>query len=195
MQTSLRIRRARSEDAGAIAKVHVETWRAAYAGIVPDAYLVRMTESGQAFTWRKILARKQAEETVLVVEAPQADKAAGAGKGGREDRRIVAFGSCGAQRDNALTYRGEVFTLYVAPDWQAQGIGRQLLGALFRRLYEAGLPDAMIWVLAENPARFFYERMGGQRIAEREQTFAGEALAETAYAWPDLETWLNQVGV
>ncbi len=194
MQTSARIRRARSDDATAIAKVHVETWRAAYAGIVPDSYLVRMTESGQAFTWRKLLGRKQAEETVLVVEAPTPERR-GAPETSDSSHDIVAFGSCGVQRDSTLTYKGEVFTLYVAPDWQAQGIGRQLLGALFRRLYEAGVGNAVIWVLADNPARFFYERMGGQRIAEREQTFAGKALVETAFAWPDLEAWLNQVGV
>jgi len=34
----LRIRAATPDDAAAIARVQVETWRAAYVGIVPDAW-------------------------------------------------------------------------------------------------------------------------------------------------------------
>ena len=46
---------------------------------------------------------------------------------------ILGFGSCGPNRGDRR-FAGEVFTLYVAPDWQNQGIGRRLLMALFRRL-------------------------------------------------------------
>jgi ribosomal protein S18 acetylase RimI-like enzyme len=186
MQTTVRVRRARANDAPAIARVHVETWRAAYAGLVPDEYLVRMTENGQAFTWRKTLSRKQSDSTVLVAEAPPPGQSA--------PHSVVGFGSCGPNRGSKLAYGGEVYTLYVAQDWQGQGIGRKLLGGLFRTLYDQGYRDCIIWVLAANPARFFYERMGGQRIAERGQEFAGEVLEEAAYGWPDLEDWLRQTG-
>ncbi len=186
MELSPRIRRARPADAAAIAKIHVDTWRAAYAGVVPDEYLVRMTESGQALTWRKTLSRRKGEEAVLVAEAPPTGQSA--------PHQIVGFGSCGPQRGTRLNYDGEVYTLYVALDWQGHGLGRRLLMALFRHLYDLGMQGAVIWVLAENPARFFYERMGGQRVAEREEAFAGELLAEAAYAWRDLEAWLRQVG-
>lgn len=181
-----RIRRAKVADAAAIARIHVETWRAAYAGVVPDDYLVRMTEAGQTLTWRKTLARRQGREAVLVAEAPS--------PGGAAPQQVVGFGSCGPERGSHLGYDGEVYTLYVAQDWQGHGIGRKLLIGLFRHLYDRGMYSAVIWVLAENPARFFYEHLGGHRVAEREQAFAGEMLAETAYAWTDLETWLGQVG-
>lgn len=180
----LRVRQARAEDAAAIARVHVETWRAAYAGIVPDAYLVRMTESGQSFTWRKALARARTDERVWVAESADAQ--------GRT--LVIGFGSHGPQRTSDLLYSGEVYTLYVLPDWQGRGIGRRLLQLMFRGLYERGIPDCVIWVLAANPARFFYERMGGQRVAERDEAFAGEMLTQAAYAWPDLEAWLQQTG-
>lgn len=185
MQPAARVRHARPADASAIAKVHVETWRAAYAGLVPEQYLVRMTASGQAFTWRKVLARKRAEEAVFVAEAPPFGQSA--------PHHVVAFGSCGRQRAGDLLYAGEVYTLYVAQDWQGYGIGRQLLTAMFRWLHESGIPDCVIWVLANNPSRFFYERMGGHRVAEREQVFAGEMLTEAAYGWSDLEAWLAQM--
>lgn len=184
---SLRIRGARRGDAAAIARVHVDAWRAAYAGTVPDEYLIGMTEQAQAKAWRRLLAARRRQETVLVAEVPGGVEEAGAAA-------IVGFGSCGPQRMRALLYSGEVYTLYVAPDWQGEGIGRRLLAALFRRLYENGVPDAVIWVLAANPARFFYEAMGGQRVAERQDSFAGAMLEETAYAWPDLEGWLAEAG-
>lgn len=177
-----RIRRARSEDAPGIARVHVETWHAAYAGLVPDDYLVRMTVTGQTLMWREVLSRTRTEERVVVAEAPDAN----------DMPAIVGFGSFGRQRSSDLLYSGEVFTLYVVSDCQGHGLGRWLLQWMFRGLFERGIPDCVIWVLADNPARFFYEWMGGQRVAEREEVFAGQRLSETAYAWPDLEAWLQQ---
>lgn len=186
MRARVRIRRARAGDAAAIARVHVETWRATYAGSVPDDYLVRMTQRGQAFFWRKMLSRRRLDSTVLVAEVPASGRRAG--------EAIIGFGSCGLQRSSNLPYAGEVYTLYVAQDWQGRGVGQRLLAGLFRTLYEEGVPDCLIWVLAANPARFFYEHMGGQRVAERQEAFAGQMLEEAAYAWSDLEGWLGQAG-
>jgi ribosomal protein S18 acetylase RimI-like enzyme len=172
------LRPARPGDAAAIAKVHVETWRAAYAGLVPDEYLVSMTESKQALMWNNTIRRAAAPEAVLAAESTDLP-------GGR----IVGFGSCGGARGQSGS--GEIFTLYVAPDWQGQGIGRLLLEALFSRLHGSDLNQAVIWVLSGNPARFFYEALGGRRIAERKERFAGVDLAEAGYAWSDLGAWLS----
>jgi len=181
MTAPVALRPARPGDAPAIARVHVETWRAAYAGIVPDAYLVSMTEAKQALQWNHAIRRAAAPEAVLAAESNDVP-------GGR----IVGFGSCGPARGQPGS--GEVFTLYVAPDWQGQGIGRLLLEALFARLRAGDLDEAIIWVLNDNPARFFYEALGGRRAAERKQRFAGVELAEAAYAWPDLGAWLAARG-
>ena len=90
---------------------------------------------------------------------------------------IVGFGSCGPNRGDRL-FAGEVFTLYVAPDWQNQGIGRRLLIALFRRLVAAGRASAIVWVLRDNPSRFFYERLGapsGEPQAARRRRLGGRS--------------------
>lgn len=166
-------------DAGAIARVHVTTWRAAYAGMVPEAYLVAMTELRTMRQWRHILGRPQSEETVLVAEVQAA--------GGPQ---VVGFGSGGSSRARDLPYRGEIYTLYVADDWQDRGIGRALISALFQDLVARGHGDALIWVLSANPSRFFYEAVGGSAVAERQENFAGARLDETGYAWPDLSAWL-----
>ena len=181
MTAAITLRPARPGDAAAIAKVHVETWRAAYAGIVPDAYLVSMTESKQALQWNHMIRRAVAPEAVLAAES--ADVPGG---------RIVGFGSCGRARGQAATGpgSGEIFTLYVTPDWQGRGIGRLLLEGLFARLHGSGLSEAVLWVLSDNPTRFFYEGLGGRRVAERKERFAGVELDEAAYAWRDLGAWL-----
>ncbi len=185
MTAAITLRPARPGDAAAIAKVHVETWRATYAGIVPDAYLVSMTESKQALQWNNMIRRAVAPEAVLAAES--ADVPGG---------RIVGFGSCGRTRDRVRgrgatgSGSGEIFTLYVTPDWQGRGIGRLLLEGLLVRLHGSGLSEAVLWVLSDNPARFFYEGLGGRRVAERKERFAGVELDEAAYVWCDLGAWL-----
>ena len=84
------LRRAKPADAAAIARVHVETWRAAYAGLVPDAYLVGMTEACQTASWRRTL--NQGGGANLVAEAP--------------DGPLVGFGSCGRSRLGDLSFQG-----------------------------------------------------------------------------------------
>lgn len=175
------LRPGRPADAAAIACVHVETWRNAYAGLVPDAYLVGMTEARQAVQWDAELRRRPGGERVLVAETL-----------GPDGREIVGFGSCGRARGGPCP--GEVYTLYVASDWQGRGIGRRLLTGLFRVLVGHSLNGAVIWVLSANPARYFYEAMGGQRAAERHEAFVGVELEETAYAWPNLKAWLARRG-
>ncbi len=179
MSAEVGLRPARPADAPAIAGIHVETWRAAYAGIVPDGYLVAMTESKQALQWNHTIRSAVAPEVVLVAESSDLP-------GGR----IVGFGSCGRARKRPGA--GEIFTLYVAPDWQGREIGRRLLHGLLARLETGGLNEALVWVLSDNPARFFYEAMGGRRVAERQERFAGVHLEEVAYAWGDLAAWLAE---
>ncbi len=179
MSDTVTVRAARISDAVGIARVHVETWRAAYPGIVPEDYLVRMTESRQTALWEASIDSARGADAVLVAEDTD-----GAG--------IVGFGNCGrARHGDALGgAMGEVFTLYVANDWQGRGVGRALLGGLFGRLQKRGLNQAMVWVLSANPARFFYEAMGGKRQVERREPFSGTILDETGYVWTNLDGWL-----
>src|SRR5215813_3414439 len=159
----MRIRRAQKSDAAAIGRVHVETWQATYAGMLPDAMLAGPGEARGVFV---------------------ADD---------EDMGVVGFGSCGPVRDppEGLDERearvGEVYTLYVEPDFQNQGLGRRLLDALFRQLKAQGCDCVVLWMLADNPTRFFYEGMGGQRCGQRIDTLAGRDVEEIAYAWRDLD--------
>jgi ribosomal protein S18 acetylase RimI-like enzyme len=172
MSDGLSIRRALIGDARGIARVHVETWRSAYAGILPDRVMVQMSVDDKAAAWRRLIARQGRSEAIHV--------AIGA------DRMLVGFASCGPAGPGMGDYAGEIYTLYVLPDWQERGIGRALLCACFDSLAAADIDSAFLWVLADNPSRFFYEAMGGRRIGERDENLWGVSVHEIAYGWPRL---------
>ena len=67
------------------------------------------------------------------------------------------------------------------------GIGRRLLDAMFVQLRSDGCDTAVLWMLAANPTRFFYEALGGEFAGARTDRFAGEEVDEVAYAWRDLD--------
>lgn len=167
--TDMRIRVARLDDAAAVAEVYVETWRSAYAGLLPDKVLTGMSESRQRRQWKAQIA---SGDTVMVAEHPV--------------HGIVGMGSCGVCRDWRFAGSGEIYTLYVLPDWQDQGHGRDLLTAMLRAMRSAGFDGGVLWVLAENPSRFFYEAMGGRRVATRKERLWGALLPEVAYEWRPL---------
>jgi ribosomal protein S18 acetylase RimI-like enzyme len=167
------IRPARPADAAAIARLDVETWRATYAGVLSAPYLVGLSERRREAGWRHAIAAEPRDVRVAV----------------DAEGSILGFGSCGPNRGDRR-FEGEVFTLYVAPDWQNRGIGRRLLVALFRRLVAAGRNSALIWVLRDNPSRFFYERLGGRQAIGRALPFGGGTVPALGYGWPDLPAFL-----
>jgi hypothetical protein len=65
-------------------------------------------------------------------------------------------------------------------------VGRALLMSLFDALIDRGMNSAVVWVLAQNPARFFYEAMGGRRIAEKKERLWNALLPQVGYGWDDL---------
>lgn len=166
------IRPGRPSDAAAIAHVHVESWRSAYAGILPDAMLLRMSAGGEARNWAAQLGRRRSADGIFVADLAS--------------HGVIGFGSCGPARPTALPHAGEVFTLYVAPDHQERGVGRALLTRLAQGLMDRGMASALVWVLSRNPARFFYEAMGGRRIAEKQERLWNGTFGQTAYGWEDL---------
>lgn len=167
------IRDATPADADAIGRVHVASWRATYAGLLPDAYLVAMSEAGAGQRWRSILAASHLGRRTLVVVEP------GGG--------IVGFGHCGLRRACTLDgFDGEFYALYLLEDAQGHGVGRRLMATMAERLLDIGLQSALVWCLSGNPSRWFYERLGGQRMAERPIHFAGVDRTEIAFGWRDL---------
>jgi ribosomal protein S18 acetylase RimI-like enzyme len=139
------VRRATLDNARAIATIHVHSWQAAYAGIVPDAFLRSLSIESREAAWRTIL-EASASETHVVEE--------------REE--LVGWISIGTSRDpDAPLTTGEVWALYVAPECWRRGAGRALWSRGHAALKTAGFLDATLWVLQHNrQARRFYESAG-----------------------------------
>ncbi|HYC02835.1 MAG TPA: GNAT family N-acetyltransferase [Azospirillaceae bacterium] len=171
--SSITVRNAAPGDATGIARVHVASWRSTYPGIVPDQYLVNLSTPLYAERWRGMLAMgpRGGRETFVAVEP-----------GGE----ILGFATCGPQRTAIEGYGGEFYALYLYDHAQGQGLGRRLMGAMAGDLLGRGVRSACVWVLRDNPARWFYERLGGMRLAEQPISFAGARLEEVCYGWRDL---------
>ncbi len=149
-------------DAADLADVHVRAWRETYAGLLPAPYL-------HARRWRRQLDSERPPEIVLAAE-------------GRQGLVGYCAGSVLAETGGA-----EVSTLYVLRSVQGLGLGRRLLGAAAKVLQARGATTLTLWVLDGNqPARDFYEHLGGEESADRPVQGWGGGYRESAYRWGDI---------
>ncbi|HEY3267682.1 MAG TPA: GNAT family N-acetyltransferase [Armatimonadota bacterium] len=170
------IREATAGDAKGIARVHTETWKSAYRGIVPNSYLDGLDAAASGIRWEKRLDTQPPNWFVLVAEV---------------DNRVAAWATAGPERTADPAFTGEIGGLYVLEGLQRQGIGRALVTECVRRLQGLALPSLLIWVLKDNlPARAFYERLGGVAIREQPIAIGGVCLIEVAYGWRDASVLL-----
>jgi ribosomal protein S18 acetylase RimI-like enzyme len=174
------VRRARPFDAAGIGAVHVSSWRSAYAGVLPDDYLANLSVARQAAYYDRAI-----RIGLGVHVAVQADPELPAGS------RVIGFSTARRIRGGVVA-EGEVETLYVLDDWREYGLGRQLLRASGQHLAAMGCKSAFAWVLRDNPSIFFYEHLGGKRVATSTTRVGGSELAQTAYAWDPIERLINE---
>ena len=166
------IRAARVEDAPGIAKVHVDSWRTSYAGIVPDAFLENLSYQRRTNLWDDILRDAERKQFVYVAE--------------NEGQEIVGFVAGGRDREHNPPYEAELYTIYILQEYQGQGIGRRLVRVFAEQLLRAGMRSMLLWVFAQNPSRRFYESLGGRYIKSSQFEIGGATLEEVAYGWEDV---------
>jgi len=160
------IRKAEPQDGAAIADVHHSAWKVAYAGIIPHGALTRML-SRRGVAWWEGAIRRSA--TVLVVEI-----------GGE----IAGYATLGRNRAHDLKQQGEIYELYLRPEYQGIGLGSRLFAAARARLRAHGLKGLVVWALEDNAnALSFYEGAGGRDVAESVEVFDQKALRKVAFVW------------
>jgi ribosomal protein S18 acetylase RimI-like enzyme len=165
------VRPARPEDAEGMVRVHGDAWRAAYRGIVPDAFLEGVGREPDAVERRR---RWTAHPEALVLVA-------------EDGGEVVGFAIGGPPRTIPPGFDAELALIYVLPGRQGGGIGRRLFGEVAAALAARGSRSLALWVLRDNaPGRAFYERLGGRFLAEKEIEIGGARLVEVAYGWRDL---------
>ena len=170
---SIQIRAAIPEDAASIARVHVDSWRSTYAGIVSDEYLVGLSYRNRESLWKELLTADRAGTSYFVADAGGGD--------------IVGFANAGPEREGDRTYRGELYAIYILEEYQRMGLGRRLFSSVTRRLLADGFNSMLLWVLEDNhPAIQFYESLGGERVGRKTITIGGVDLVEVAYGWREI---------
>jgi GNAT superfamily N-acetyltransferase len=173
MNEEINIRRAVPGDAAGIARVHVDSWRSSYKGIVPDDFLAGLSYE-----------RRQ-EQRAQQLENPGPGQFAFVAEG--SDGRVVGFSAGGPSRSPELPYEGELYAIYLLEEEQGRGTGKRLFQATVEELARQGMKSMLLWVFADNaPARAFYERMGGQFILQQAFELGGVTLEEVGYGWPGI---------
>lgn len=170
---SAEIRPALPADAAGIARVHVNTWRTTYKGIVWDEILAKLSVEEREQRWLKQIDAPEPDSFLYVAE---------------QDGQVIGFSCGGPERTNDALYKGEIYGLYLLKEYQRQGIGRMLVEASVISLLANGMSSMLIWVLRENPSCRFYEALGGKYVREKKADIRGQILDEVAYGWDDLHS-------
>lgn len=155
-----------AEDGPGLARVHGDAWRYAYAGIIPGITLERMIARRGPAWWSRMHARGF---RALVVDC---------------DGTLAGYATLGRSRAPGGGPSGEIYELYVRPEYQGCGLGRRLFAEARRTLAVNGLPRLTVWALSENEiACRFYRAMGGTEAGRAEDRFCGIPLRKTGFAW------------
>lgn len=169
------IRPATPADAHGIATVHVHAWQEVYRDVVPQDYLDALAIEPRAKRWAQNMQNPLNQMFVYVAET--------------EVGEIIGFASAGPPQTADYTrYQGEMYAIYLFPDYFRQGIGTRLTKAIIDHLRELDKNSFILWVLKDNPrSRAFYEKLGGKLIGEKPYDIGGEELPAVAYAWDSLD--------
>jgi L-amino acid N-acyltransferase YncA len=168
------IRAATPADAPAIGRIHVESWRETYRGLLSDNLLESVSAVVRAAMWRGALER---ERPILLFVAQRASG------------DLVGFAGGGSSRAASLPHDAEVYAIYVVRAAQQRGCGRRLMAALADALLARGYRSLCLWVLEENAsARRFYEQLGGVVVGEKTEADGEHEFREVAYGWDSLES-------
>ena len=135
------IRRATLDDVKDISRIYALSWKSAYKGIIPQAYLDELKD----FWVSKFV--EWINDRVLTAQLIS------------DNGSLVGCVAYGKSRDISLPDWGEIVSIYLLPEYFGKGYGNKLLESALIDLKQLGYQNIYIWVLKENQrARHFYER-------------------------------------
>ncbi len=159
----MEIRRVRpNDDFDAIGEIYAQSWKAAYAGIVPQVFLDALTGAH----WAGNLEKMQYDAYVLL-----------------DGGVYVGTSSVCAARDEGMAGWGEIISIYLLPSYFDRGCGGPLFEHAVQALADKGYADIYLWVLEDNVrARRFYEKHGFAPNGDAATiTIADKPLCELRY--------------
>jgi ribosomal protein S18 acetylase RimI-like enzyme len=164
--TLIEVRRAKPSDATGIATTHDEAWRGAYQGVIPGPELDKLINRRGAQWWDSAI-RKGSRIALL-----------------QFGEKVAGYANYGRNRARSLHYDGEIYELYLRPEFQGLGFGRRLFTAARRDLAQSGLKSLIVWALSENDTAVeFYRALGGKTVARSSEKFGARVLDKIAFGW------------
>ena len=144
--SSYSVRPAIARDARAIAEIHVATWQATYADLMPADYLASISIEKRFAFWREAI---EFSDPQLLVAT--------------DGEKIVGFVGFDRSRDTgSKSSTGEIWAMYVSPEHWGKGLGLALWDGAREGLKEEGCTHVTLWVLLKNErALRFYEDGAG----------------------------------
>jgi ribosomal protein S18 acetylase RimI-like enzyme len=162
----IEIRQARPSDAAAIASTHDEAWRSAYQGVIPGIELDKLINRRGSDWWDSAIRKGSRISTLVFGDT------------------VAGYANYGRNRARSLHYDGEIYELYLRPEYQGVGFGRRLFSAARRDLVQSGMKSLVVWALSDNdPAVEFYRSLGGRAVARSSERFGTRVLDKVAYGW------------
>jgi ribosomal protein S18 acetylase RimI-like enzyme len=163
------VRLAGAADADAIGRVQVESWSAAYTGLMPDEAVAGFDVESRQRQWREWLGdTSRPGSATFVVE---------------DGGEVVGFASVGASSDEEAEAEAQLYSIYLHPSCWDRGIGRALLQRAEESMRSSGYRRGVLWVLEgnERAERFYraagWEQDGGRKVEE----FQGATVTEVRY--------------
>ena len=142
----IHLRPATPDDAPTMATIHIEAWRTAYRGLVPDAFLASLDHRRRSERFRSFLETDVRNSYIIEL-----------------DRVPVGHLTIGPCRDGDMADHaaGEIWGIYLLPTVWRKGIGSEVCRRAEEMLSEQGFGRVALWVFEGNDAaRRFYEAMG-----------------------------------
>ncbi|MDQ7250413.1 GNAT family N-acetyltransferase [Dongia sedimenti] len=142
------------------------SWWHAYEGIIPHGALTLMIGRRSIVWWRRLVHRSV---PVLVADF---------------SGEIVGYAAFGANRSRCLPQQGEVYELYLRPEYQGVGIGRELFAEARHCLKSLRLSGLVTWCLEGSEASGrFLRTQGGVDAVEGYETFGEARLKKIGFVW------------
>jgi GNAT superfamily N-acetyltransferase len=170
IKNQVNIREATADDARAVAEVHVGSWNDSFAGIVPDAFLKKLTIENRTKAFGERLGAVNYQMYVAELD----------------DGRIVGFADVGEPRHDVGAYDAELYAIYLFHEFQGKGIGALLFERIKQLLIEQGKNSIYLLALEVSPYRPFYEKMGGRVVGKKQIQLEGIDFNAVVYGWGSL---------
>lgn len=169
------IRKAVYADAEAIADIHVVSWKHIYTDLVDEKDLSNVTYDNRKIIWQTILKMQKKQQWTFVL---------------LDGETVVGFISGGPERTKRFDYDGEIYNIYLLPEYQQKGLGGMLLKAFTEAVKSHGYTSLLVWVLTQNPSSRFYERFQAKPVGKEQTTIGEGSYQETAFGWESIDQLL-----